>query len=354
MSNRGGMMKRNFTLTLSGLVLAVTVGTSTSAQAQNWPPKRPEAYGPKRTVTIAPFEIKVAQTQPTGASLGVGFGTSSAATSQSVGTISVPNTAEFGTGLAEVATTVFTETTAFSVIDPLNDPNAVSGGSTAPASATSQYLLKATITDISCRQRAAGIAIGIFGGGQGRFDNRVTIDVRLVDPVTGAVIESIKATGSKQSKGSIFGLKKYEGGSSWDPGTKVLDLTYQDFESSSLGEACRLAVQDAATKLMARVAKRSWEASVLKIVEAHDILDVYLNLPGDCGLKVGDRLELCVAGEELTDPKTGKVVGRTKATVLGVIEVASIDNDTILCAAPKTLASSASSTQPMLVRLAKT
>ena len=343
--------QRNSYLLIVALLASFTA--SASSQAQNWPPKRPETYGPKRTVTIAPFEIKVAQTAPTGTSLGIGFGNTSAATAQSVGTIAVPNIGEFGTGLAEVATTVFTETTAFTVMESVVDPNAAQGGAPAAAPLTSQYLLKATITDIACRQRSAGLAVGIFGGGQGRFENRVTVDVKLIDPNTGAVVESIKATGSKQSKGSIFGLQKYEGGSTWNAGTKVLDLTYQDFESSSLGEACRLAIQDAAAKLMTRVGKRSWEASVLKVVEAESALDVYLNLPGDCGLKVGDRLELCIAGDELTDPKTGKVVGRTKATVLGVIEVSSIDNDTVLCSAPKALAGSTSSTQPMVVRIAK-
>lgn len=121
-------------------------------------------------------------------------------------------------------------------------------------------LLRAVVIDVSCRKRSVGLALGDLGGGQGQFENKVVMDVRLVDPVTNLVIDSVKATGKKTSKSSIFSLAKE---SNFDPTNKVLDLSYSDFEASPLMDAARLATEDAVKKLIEKSQRRPWEAKVI-------------------------------------------------------------------------------------------
>jgi len=297
---------------------------SPGGMVQNQPQgKQLAPIGPKRTVSVHSFEIKLGVGSPTTFTIGGGSGNTAASSATMTGTIAVPNPADFGAGLSDVMITVLTESNAFTAIDL---PNAHDVGAAPVIADRPQYLIKAVVTEISCRERSGGITIGVFGGGQGQYENKVTLDVRLVDPLT-----SMKATGKKTSKGSMFGLAKFSGGSCWDPVTKVLDLSFSDFQSSPLAEAARLAIEDSVKKLKDKVAKRPWEAAVLRIVPEKAGLEIYLSLPGDCGLNIGEKLEICRYGDGIVDPKTGQVVGRTRPKPFGLVEVFMTDTDKIIC-----------------------
>lgn len=304
-------------------------------------------FGPKRTISVQSFEVKLAQGGSSGFTFGGGSGNTAATGSSGLSLIAIPNPADFGSGLSDVMITSLTESEAFTVLEM---PPAVEGAPPTVPPVLPQFMMKAVVTEVSCRERGGGLSIAGLGGSQGQYENKVTLDVRLADPTTQVVLESVKATGKKTAKGSIFGYKTYPGGSIWNPQTSVLDLTFADFESSPLAEAARLAMQDAVKKLREKVAKRPWEAAVLKVVTEDTGVEIYINLPGDCGLKVGDKLELCRYGEEILDPKTGQIVGWTKAKVLGSVEVAATDTERVICKPRSELASISDSTDGLFVR----
>lgn len=310
-------------------LIALASSQSTTSKDEKLP------IGPKRTVAVTSFDVKIGASNPTTFTFGGGLNNNSGSGGATNGTIAIPNAAEFGSGLTEVMITVLTDTKAFTVID-VPAPSQL-GGATAPTTGDlPQYYMKAVVSEVSCRERSGGINFGGLGVGQGQYENKVTLDVRLIDPTTNVVIESVKATGKKTSTSSMFG-GSYAFGSIYDPDTKVLNLSYGDFESSPLAEAARLAIQDAATKLRDKVGKRPWESAVLKVMQEDSGLELYLNLPGDCGLKVGDKLELCRYGEEILDPKTNLPVGRTRPKVMGTVEVFMTDADRVICKPTGTL-----------------
>lgn len=298
--------------------------------------KTPQLVGPKRTVQIPRVEIKLTHgNAPSGFSFGGGFNNNSVQGSAADGTIDVSNPQDFGDGLSELLVTSLTESRAFTVIE--NDPPAPSPEEqlrptgTGPERPTSQYILKAVITELSCHQRSGGLSIGAISGGQGQYQNKVVMDVRLVEPGTQAVLETVRATGIKTSKSSIFGASQYTGGSMWIPATKILDLTFQDFSQSPLAEACRNAAKSAANDLVKKLSKRTWESNVLRFDSTGNGFDLYLDASGDCGLRVGDRLDFCKQGDPLTDRRTGVIVGRTRPTKLGQLEVAITSEERLIC-----------------------
>jgi len=313
-------------------VTLLTVATALPVQDKKNDKNRPAMVGPKRSVSVLPFDIRLTQgSGSSGVSFGGGFNNTSANGASSDGTISIPNPAEFGSGLATVMITALTDSRGFSVIE-MDEPPANGALVQTPASASKpQYIVRAVVTEMTCRQRSGGISIGGIGAGQGQYENKIVIDARLIDPVTYAVIESVTATGKKTSKGSIFQATKYAGGSMWFPATKVLDLTLTDFQASPLADASRLAVEDAVKKLIEKASKRAWEAYVIRVIQEDTGPEVYLDVESDCGLKNGDSLDLCQPGEELTDPKTGRVVGRARPKVLGRLTVFQTDADRVIC-----------------------
>lgn len=334
--------------------LMALVGAAASArQADRNAQERPS--GPKRSVAVFSFEIKVNPSGSDSFSLGGAFGDSYGSAATSIGTISIPDPSEFGSGLADMMITGLTESKSFVVIDLPRPREAVDLGGppeTELPPVRPQYWLKASVTEVSCRRKSGGINIGGVGGGQGSYENVVTLDVRLVDPVTHEVIESVKSTGKKTAKSSIFSASKYAGGSIWHPATKVLDLTFADFQSCPLAEAARLAIADAVKKLGERAAKRPWEATVVHVSRDGGNTEIYLNVRSDCGLVVSQILELSVQGDKILDPETGLVIGRTRPKFVGRIAVSRLDADIVICKPVESLAQNTDLVQPgLIVRL---
>ncbi len=307
-------------IALSALVLLTVV-----AFAQGTP-KKPEVTGPKRLVAISSFEVKlgVPQSGPQ-VTVGASIGNTSASGTGQDGTIAIANPDEFSQGLTDMLVTALVGSNLFRVLDP--------GAGAAGDSLAPQFLIRASVTEMTCRFRQGGGGIGGVSFGQGSYENKVVLDVRLVDPLTNEVIESVRAEGKKSSKSSILGAEKYKGGSLWNPGRKLLDLKYADYASSPLYDATRLSVEDAVKRLRSKILAKPWEAGVVSVVQEEDGLDLYLNLDGESGLKLGDTLELYRLGNEIRDATTGRVLGRTKPKLLGLLQVTSTE-ETFVIARP--------------------
>jgi hypothetical protein len=221
--------------------------------------------------------------------------------------------------------TEFSNSGGFIVLDVA--PPGQSGNSVAqtePPLVKPQYWVRAAVTELTVRSTGGGLKIGGLGASRDNFINKVVMDVRLIDPSTSAVIESVKASGQKGSKANFLHALAKDGS-----GQEIPVLGVQDIEGSPLGEASRLAIRDAIKQLTAKLAKHPWTATMTMPVTEDSKLVCYLTVGPECGLKVGTILEAFTPGQEVKDPDTGRILGRTKPTVHGLVRVWSTDGDLV-------------------------
>lgn len=297
--------------------------------------------GPRRTVLVEAFQIKLSDGTSSGFSFGGGSNNSSVSGEALDGTIKITDPGPYTDGMAQVLVTDLVNSQGFIVVE-----NTVTTGtvdttgsfSTLPppvaesseALKKAQFSVKAVITEISCRKRSGGISLGGFGAGQGQYENKVVIDIRLIDNSSGQVVEAVRATGKKSTKSSIFSVEKFDNGSNYLSGpVKILDLKFADFKETPLYEASRNATAEVVKALLEKLSKRTWEARVMKVVKSDSTFDFYLNVDSECGLKEGDKLEIVILGDPILDNKTGKLAGRTKPTKIAEVSVSYLSDDNV-------------------------
>ena len=321
-------------LSLCCLVTAFAT-VSFAQKAPQKPVVPPPITGPKRTIVVDSVDIKCANvTNGVGAggasSLSV-FGGDNSANGTANVPVSVPinDPNGFGTGLVEMMITALDQSKGFVVLDRPKvavDPNIGAAGVQPPPPTEikpgdlPQLLIRASVTDLIVSSRSGGFSLGRFEGKRENFTNKVVMDVRLVDPVSNLVLETVRCSGQKSSTSDLLGVFAKDD-------TKIFG--YEAFASSPLGEATRLALEDGIKKLMAKLAKYPWQAVIVDVVEEADGSVGYLNVGEDCGLKVGDSLEAVREGKDLVDPSSGRSLGKSRATVLGRVTVVSVDGDSV-------------------------
>ena len=161
------------------------------------------------------------------------------------------------------------------------------------------YLVFGKITELGYEQDSYRDARMSISSLRGTF----AVDVKLVEVRTGLIkrATSIRVTsslGSDTSTGS--------GGVS---------------DSRSLGSLYAVLQRDAAEQIAADMLVQVFPLRVIKVAGRN----VYLN-HGDSVLKVGDQVEVLGAGEDLTDPDTGKKLGSSSIPV-GKIRISRVTPD---------------------------
>jgi curli biogenesis system outer membrane secretion channel CsgG len=327
-------------LNLSYLAIVLTTTALAQQKGVQKPVVPPPISGPKRTIVVDSVDVKCANVTN-----GVGTGGSSSVTifggNNSVnGAATVPVSVPindpngFGSGLAEMMITALDQSKAFVVLDkpkqaaldPVAAAAAGAGGVTLPPvpdakpGPAPQLLIRASVTDLVVSTRSGGFNLANLGGKREEFTNKVIMDVRLVDPATNLVLETVRCSGQKSSKSDLLGIFTND--------DKKL-FGYDAFASSPLGEATRLALEDGVKKLIAKLNKYPWQATVVEVVEEADGSIGYLNVGEGCGLKGGDTLEVGRAGKDLVDPATGRLLGKSRATVLGRVTVISVEGTSV-------------------------
>lgn len=201
-------------------------------------------------------------------------------------------------------------------LDPTIQPPPPQEGDLKP-----QFLVRATAIDLNVSGSAGGLSLGPLGGGQKQIRNKVVLDVKLVDPTTQLVLETVRATGSKTTKTNF--LAAFAKGDQ-----KVFG--WAEFKESPLFEAADLAIKDGVAKLGQKLAKYPWEAEISAAAEEDDKAVFYLNVNGDCGLTVGQSLDVFVSGDPVLDVKSGKVMGRKRPKVVGAATVADTSSELVV------------------------
>jgi curli biogenesis system outer membrane secretion channel CsgG len=241
-------------------------------------------------------------------------------------TISIPAPAEFARSLTEALTTSLTATGKFVVLERaalqqiqqeqdlgasgrVNTVTAADKGKIMGA----QMLITGDITAFTYQRSAVGgkltnIIKGLDAGVE-RVSASVSIDLRLIDAVTGEVIASIKGDGSAAQQGITAHLtqdeKKYDGSVSL---------------STPLGKASRDAIQKSVAGIIDNVPKLKWSA---RVIDFRDGV-VYVNAGSGSGVVKGMTLEVFDSQPTLIDPETGRNLGAPEKLV-GEVVIDTVD-----------------------------
>jgi curli biogenesis system outer membrane secretion channel CsgG len=243
-------------------------------------------------------------------------------------TISIPPPAEFARSLTEALTTSLVATAQFIVLERLaltqvqqeqdlgasgrvNKETAADAGKLMGA----QVLITGDITSFAYgRSSMGGKLTNVFKGltaGVERVSASVSIDLRLIDAVTGEVIASIKGDGDAAQQGVTADLirdeKKYDGSMSL---------------STPLGKASREAIQKAIAGILANIPKMKWSA---RVIDFRDGV-VYVNAGTGYGMKPGTALEIFDPQPALIDPQTGRNLG-SPDRLIGEVVIERVDTE---------------------------
>lgn len=226
-------------------------------------------------------------------------------------TISIPPPAEFARALTEALTTSLAATGKFIVLERaalqlvqqeqdlgasgrVNTETAADKGKLIGA----QMIITGDITAFTYNRSSVGgqltnIVKGLDAGVE-RVTASVSIDLRLVDAVTGQVIASIKGDGNAAQQGVTGHLtrdeKKYDGSMAL---------------STPLGKASRGAIVKSVAGIIDNIPKVKWSA---RVIDFRDGV-VYVNAGLDGGMVKGMALEVFDPQPVLVDPETGRNLG---------------------------------------------
>jgi curli biogenesis system outer membrane secretion channel CsgG len=134
---------------------------------------------------------------------------------------------------------------------------------------------------------------------------KCTVDVRVVDASTGQLLFADSGRGEFERKAQ-----------------EVLGLGTRAGYDETLGqEALRSAITKFMDNLVQKLQSMEWSGAVAMVSGT----DVYINAGRDVGLNPGDVLTVQTLGQEIVDPQTKVVLGRTRGSVKGELLVTEID-----------------------------
>lgn len=247
---------------------------------------------------------------------------------QTTTSVMLPPPAEFARGLTEMVTTTLVATNRFVVLERAQlaavmqeQDMGVSGRvnkETAPAQGGvmgAQALITGDITGFSYSAESMGgnlanIIKGVTAGVT-KLTALVTIDLRVIDAVTGEVIGAAKGRGKASATGVYADLTRED-----------KNINTNASKTTPLGEASRSAIQNAVAELLLQMPRTLVWAR--RVVDVRDGL-VYVNSGKGDGLEVGAVLQVFEQGQALIDPDTGKNLGNPDR-LIGEVQVESVED----------------------------
>jgi curli biogenesis system outer membrane secretion channel CsgG len=273
----------------------------------------PPYFGPRKRAIVAGIDVKVQAVTTT-------VPTPSGNTS--VISLDLQQPTEFGTGLTDMLVTALVDSKRFVVLERQNleDVNRERALNDDPAKAGktlgAQVIIRGAVTELSFKRSGGGanLVSEVIDGTVVRSVATVAIDLKIVDVESGRVLDAVRAEGRVGSSLTALNLKKDD-----------LKFGVASFENGPLGRAVRSAINDGIRKICERTEKIPWQARVAAVIQDDDGTKVYLNMGQDSGLQAGDVLEVTRLGEEIRDPETQLVIGRTKGKRVGRCRVLSLE-----------------------------
>lgn len=181
-----------------------------------------------------------------------------------------------------------------------------------------QILVRGTVTDFEAAKQGGGTQLSIAGGnlpiggilGKGGSTAHVAIDLRLIDAVTGEIIDTYRAKADAKASSTHLALQHVKTG---------VGFGTESFNKTPLGKAALQAIQESVAYVVRRTASIPWAGRISEV----DGDKIYVNAGEDVGLKPGDRLEIFVVTKEIKDPDSGAVLG-VEEHRFGVMEIQSV------------------------------
>lgn len=162
---------------------------------------------------------------------------------------------------------------------------------------SAQILVKGTITEFAVKSSGSGNTINIpwIKLKNNRQEAHVGLTIRLVDTTTGEVLDSQRVEGTATS-----------GGLSTDIDLGGVSFGNSSFKETPMGKATQMAIDDAVSKITAKLKNVSFQARVVKINGDNEML---ISGGKRAGISEGDSFILWSVGEALVDPSTGEQLG---------------------------------------------
>lgn len=283
----------------------------------------PPWTGPKKRLGVMDVDVKISTTtsmQPT---------TTGGVVSTT--TVSIPPPTDFGTGLTEMLTTALFDSKRFILLErkamtdmqteqALGTSGAVSADSAAGTGKLlgAQALIRGAVTEYTYNQSSTGGSVSALQGvglGASKAEAAVVLDIRIYDPATGVILDSVKAEGRAKSSSTSLSINRPD-----------FQMSGAGFSQTPLGHATRQAIERAVVAICNSMDKIPWEGRIAEIDAdgSGSILGIYLNAGTETGIKEGDELEILTAGRAILDPDTKTVIGRTKDTRIGRCRVQTV------------------------------
>ena len=271
----------------------------------------PPLVGPKRTISVGKFDAIGAFTEKYGHW-------------------------DIGGGLSAMLTTELIDSDRFIVVERANigqvmtekqmkgvgvTSTATPGGSAVNLGKMTsvQLLIFGSVTEFGPSDQGSGMSLGLSGGGIGSMlgaalsrqctQGSGAMDIRLVDTITGQILDSFKVTEELKSTGWDLSL-----------GYQGISFGTNEFVKTPLGDATRRALQSAVRAIAEKSQKTSWTGLVVDF----DGGEVAINAGSRTGIKVGDKFMIERELKRLTDPATGEVL-RIKKEPVGVLVLTDVE-----------------------------
>jgi len=184
---------------------------------------------------------------------------------------------------------------------------------------SAKYLATGAITEVEEKQAGAGGGLRIKGfkiGGTGGSAQITTI-VKLIDTTTGEITAKQRIVG----KAGKTGLKVGYGESDWG-----VDLG--GFVKTPIGQAAQDVINQAVIFLAREVEDFDFTGTVVLVDKSGRVI---INRGAEYGVSLGQQFTVLAEGEELVDPDTGAVLGKSEGGVIGRVEVTKVDEKIAYC-----------------------
>jgi curli biogenesis system outer membrane secretion channel CsgG len=236
---------------------------------------------------------------------------------------------DVGGGLAAMLTTALDQSGRFVILERANldrvigeqqikMANAVTpeAGPKLGAVTAAQFIVIGSVTEFGLEDKGSSLNVGVGGVGAlggllgvKKTEGAVALDLRIVDTTTSQVVQTLK-------------VRQPISNTSFSAGTnyKAMSLGGDSFNNTPLGEATRIAIDNAVVEIVAVSARQPWQALVVEV----DGPTIAINAGRNSRLRQGDRFRVEHVAGTLTDPATGEVLSVRRKT-LGTLEITSVE-----------------------------
>ena len=182
-----------------------------------------------------------------------------------------------------------------------------------------RYIITPTVTGLQrTGSGKGGFHIGPFQNRSGKMTVTLTIDLRISDAETSAVLDTASAEGKQETRED--GFKVDLGG---------LGYGKENTKQTPFSKVVEAALNDAVDKIVARLGKEPWTA----LIAAQDTSTgrIIINAGKEAGVVEGMEFDVLKPGGEVRDPDTGDLLTRGDEVKIGRIRVARVERNVAFC-----------------------